>query len=90
MLNNLDQLSNMEEHDKWRAAEAQALSDLVQKRLHYLQNPKDCSKARKLICNLNKVKQILENNSLLRFQFLHMITRAVDMGVKFIMLPIVL
>ena len=46
----------MEEHDKWRASEAHALSNVVQKRLHFLQNPKDCSKARKLICNLNKVK----------------------------------
>nr|CAG4642401.1 EOG090X03KK [Evadne anonyx] len=54
LLNNLDELSNMEEHGKWRAAEARALSDLVQKRLHHLQNPSDCSKARKLVCNLNK------------------------------------
>jgi len=54
LLNNLDELSNMEEHDKWRATESQALSGLVQKRLHHLQNPSDCTKARKLICNLNK------------------------------------
>jgi len=55
LLNNLDELSNMEGRDSWRATEAHALSDLVQKRLHYLQNPSDCSRARKLICNLNKV-----------------------------------
>jgi glycoprotein 6-alpha-L-fucosyltransferase len=45
----------MEGHDSWRAAEARSLSDLVQRRFHYLQNPTDCSKARKLVCNLNKV-----------------------------------
>lgn len=45
----------MEGHDSWRAAEARSLSDLVQKRFHHLQNPKDCSKAKKLVCNLNKV-----------------------------------
>ncbi|CAH1263842.1 FUT8 [Branchiostoma lanceolatum] len=38
----------------WRQQEAHALQDLVQRRLHYLQNPKDCSKAKKLLCNLNK------------------------------------
>lgn len=55
LLNDVEELSNMEGHDAWRAAESRALSDLVQKRLYYLQNPADCSKAKKLICNLNKV-----------------------------------
>nr|CAG4641568.1 EOG090X03KK [Eurycercus lamellatus] len=54
LLNDVQELSGMEGHDSWRAAEARALSDLVQKRFHHLQNPKDCSKARKLVCNLNK------------------------------------
>ncbi|XP_057372772.1 alpha-(1,6)-fucosyltransferase-like [Daphnia carinata] len=54
LLNDLQELSSMEGHDSWRAAESRALSDLVQRRLHYLQNPVDCSKARKLVCNLNK------------------------------------
>nr|CAG4648559.1 EOG090X03KK [Polyphemus pediculus] len=54
LLNDLNDLSNMEGHDRWRATEARALSDLVQRRLHYLQNPSDCSKAKKLLCNLNK------------------------------------
>nr|SVE84164.1 EOG090X03KK [Daphnia pulex] len=54
LLNDIQELSNMENHDAWRSTESRALSDLVQRRLHYLQNPADCSKARKLICNLNK------------------------------------
>nr|CAG4644667.1 EOG090X03KK [Leptodora kindtii] len=54
LLNDLEELANMEGHEAWRAAESRALSDLVQKRLRNLQNPKDCSKARKLLCNLNK------------------------------------
>ncbi|GIY50593.1 alpha-(1,6)-fucosyltransferase [Caerostris extrusa] len=39
---------------EWREKEAKELSDIVQKRLHYLQNPKDCQSAKKLLCNLNK------------------------------------
>nr|CAG4645426.1 EOG090X03KK [Lynceus sp. MCZ IZ 141354] len=50
----LEEMSNQDGLDDWRAAEALALSHLVQKRLHWLQNPKDCSTARKLLCNLNK------------------------------------
>merc|ERR1719322_505655 len=41
-------------HDDWRIAESRALSDLVQRRLTALQNPSDCSAARKLVCKLNK------------------------------------
>lgn len=41
-------------YESSRQSEAKSLSNLVQKRLHYLQNPPDCSKARKLICKLNK------------------------------------
>lgn len=54
ILNDVQDLSSMEGHDSWRTTEARSLSDLVQRRFHYLQNPKDCSKARKLVCNLNK------------------------------------
>ncbi|GFT42609.1 alpha-(1,6)-fucosyltransferase [Trichonephila clavipes] len=39
---------------EWREKEAKELSDIVQKRLYQLQNPKDCSSAKKLLCNLNK------------------------------------
>ena len=38
----------------FRHREAQDLSDLVQKRIYSLQNPKDCQSAKKLLCNLNK------------------------------------
>ncbi|CAK8692474.1 unnamed protein product [Clavelina lepadiformis] len=41
-------------NNEWRSKEAKELQDLVQKRIRYLQNPKDCSKARQLVCNLNK------------------------------------
>ena len=30
------------------------LGELLQRRLHYLQNPSNCSKAKKLVCNLSK------------------------------------
>lgn len=55
MLHVADQLSKVDGYADWREKEAQDLSDLVQKRLHNLQNPPDCASARKLVCNLNKV-----------------------------------
>jgi glycoprotein 6-alpha-L-fucosyltransferase len=55
MLHDLNQLAEVDGYEAWRYKEASALSDLVQRRLHYLQNPEDCSKAQKLICRLNKV-----------------------------------
>ncbi|XP_078089518.1 alpha-(1,6)-fucosyltransferase isoform X2 [Mustelus asterias] len=47
-------LSQTDGADKWREKEAKDLTDLVQQRITYLQNPKDCSKAKKLVCNINK------------------------------------
>ncbi len=55
LLHDLSQLAEVDGYEAWRYKEASALSDLVQRRLHYLQNPEDCNKAQKLICRLNKV-----------------------------------
>ena len=41
-------------YENFRSNEAKALTTIVQNRLHYLQNPPDCSNARKLVCKLNK------------------------------------
>jgi glycoprotein 6-alpha-L-fucosyltransferase len=41
-------------YEGFRYKESQALSDLVQRRFHFLQNPSDCSTARKLVCKINK------------------------------------
>jgi len=54
VLVDLEQLRASDGFDEWREGESKALSALVQARLHYLQNPEDCSSARKLVCNLNK------------------------------------
>nr|DAA64668.1 TPA_inf: alpha1,6 fucosyltransferase [Strigamia maritima] len=54
ILNDLATLSNIDGLGEWREREAKSLSDLIQRRLHYLQNPKDCKNAKKLNCNLNK------------------------------------
>ena len=51
----LDELSNVDGYDAWREKESKELSDLVQKRLYTLQNPKNCTTSRKLLCNLNKL-----------------------------------
>lgn len=40
--------------DAESASEMQQLSDLVQKRIHSIQNPKDCSTARKVACRLDE------------------------------------
>ncbi|XP_012276842.1 alpha-(1,6)-fucosyltransferase [Orussus abietinus] len=50
----MERLAQVDGYNEWREKEAQDLSDLVQRRFKYLQNPSDCSKAKKLICSLNK------------------------------------
>ena len=38
----------------WKEAGAKELSALLGRRIHHLQNPPDCSKAKKLVCSLTK------------------------------------
>ena len=54
ILSDLHELSEVDGFKSWREKEAKDLSDLIQKRLHALQNPEDCASARKLVCKLNK------------------------------------
>lgn len=54
LFTDLSSLQKADRYDEWREKEAAELSDLVQRRLHHLQNPQDCSQARKLVCSLNK------------------------------------
>jgi len=54
VLSDLELMKENDGHDDWRKQESQDLSDLVQARLRYLQNPPNCDSARKLVCNLNK------------------------------------
>ncbi|XP_076365663.1 alpha-(1,6)-fucosyltransferase-like isoform X2 [Tachypleus tridentatus] len=51
---NLKKLQQVDGMETWRQKESQELSDLVQRRLTYLQNPKDCSKTNKLVCDIDK------------------------------------
>ncbi|RZF37669.1 hypothetical protein LSTR_LSTR003080 [Laodelphax striatellus] len=60
LVKDLGRLAEVDGHARWREREAEELSRLVQKRIHQLQNPKDCSKARKLLCSLNKVQDLIE------------------------------
>lgn len=64
-MTDIDTLMEVDGYAAWREKEASDLSDLVQRRLDYLQNPEDCGSARKLVCNLNKVMWVVwltENN----------------------------
>uniref|UniRef100_A0A4W5QND3 GT23 domain-containing protein n=1 Tax=Hucho hucho TaxID=62062 RepID=A0A4W5QND3_9TELE len=54
IMTDLYYLSQADGVGDWRVKEARDLSNLVQNRITYLQNPQDCSKARKLVCNINK------------------------------------
>ena len=54
VLVDLENLRASDGFEDWRLQESKSLSALVQARLHHLQNPQDCSTARKLVCNLNK------------------------------------
>lgn len=55
LLKDIATLGELDGYAGWRLKEAAELSDLVQRRLYYLQNPADCKTAKKLVCNLNKV-----------------------------------
>uniref|UniRef100_A0A8D0H842 Alpha-(1,6)-fucosyltransferase n=1 Tax=Sphenodon punctatus TaxID=8508 RepID=A0A8D0H842_SPHPU len=54
IMTDLYYLSQTDGTGEWREKEAKDLTELVQRRITYLQNPKDCSKAKKLVCNINK------------------------------------
>uniref|UniRef100_A0A1B0GKV9 Alpha-(1,6)-fucosyltransferase n=2 Tax=Lutzomyia longipalpis TaxID=7200 RepID=A0A1B0GKV9_LUTLO len=54
LLMDIDELQEVDGHSMWRKDEFRNLSNLVQHRLQYLQNPKDCANARKIVCRLNK------------------------------------
>lgn len=54
LLSDQQKLPQIDGHAEWRRNEAANVSDLIQRRLKYLQNPPDCKEARKLVCNLNK------------------------------------
>lgn len=51
---NMAKLNSLDGRKEWFLKESKELSALVQKRIHYLQNPKDCSAAKKLVCQINK------------------------------------
>ncbi|CAI9740361.1 Hypothetical predicted protein [Octopus vulgaris] len=54
LISDIDQLRGVDGLDHWREKESQDLADLVQRRLQFLQNPRNCKTAKKLVCNLSK------------------------------------
>ncbi|CAH0387109.1 unnamed protein product [Bemisia tabaci] len=54
LIKDVSGLNHADGYASWRQNEFEELSSLIQRRLDYLQNPSDCSKAKKLVCNLNK------------------------------------
>ena len=54
IIKDLKELKEVDGYKSFRKQEAKELSDLVQARLQSLQNPTDCSKAKRLVCDLNK------------------------------------
>lgn len=51
---NFENMKAMDGQKEWVEKEHKELTDLVQRRLHYLQHPKDCDSAKKLTCQINK------------------------------------
>ncbi|XP_030847938.1 alpha-(1,6)-fucosyltransferase-like [Strongylocentrotus purpuratus] len=41
-------------NSSWKQNELKKLSNLIQQRLHFVQNPPDCSKAKKIVCNFKE------------------------------------
>ena len=54
LMSELDKLEEDPALAAWKKVTASELAGLVQRRFQYLQNPKDCKTARKLICDLSK------------------------------------
>ncbi|XP_066146713.1 alpha-(1,6)-fucosyltransferase [Euwallacea fornicatus] len=54
LLHDISALAEEDGYDEWRKKESYDLSNLIQERFKYLQNPEDCDSARKLVCTLNK------------------------------------
>ncbi|XP_052832335.1 alpha-(1,6)-fucosyltransferase [Octopus bimaculoides] len=54
LISDIEQLRGVDGLDHWREKESQDLADLVQRRLQFLQNPRNCKTAKKLVCNLSK------------------------------------
>ncbi|KAJ8933188.1 hypothetical protein NQ318_022682 [Aromia moschata] len=54
LIYDIEQLAEVDGYATWREREANDLSNLVQERFRFLQNPKNCDSAKKLVCNLNK------------------------------------
>uniref|UniRef100_A0A1B0DPN3 Uncharacterized protein n=1 Tax=Phlebotomus papatasi TaxID=29031 RepID=A0A1B0DPN3_PHLPP len=54
LLSDLEDLRKSDGHEQWREQEFRNLSNVIQQRLHHLQNPRDCANARKMVCRLNK------------------------------------
>lgn len=57
LIYDVEQLAEVDGYSTWREKESNDLSNLVQERFRYLQNPENCNTAKKLLCNLNKVRQ---------------------------------
>ena len=54
-MKDINGLSKEDGFSSWRKSESASLAAELEKRLKLLQNPEDCTTAKKLICNLNKV-----------------------------------
>ena len=53
ILSQLEDLSNYDGYNSWREKESKELTDLVQKRISFIQNPRSCSNAKKLFCSID-------------------------------------
>ncbi|KAF5294264.1 hypothetical protein FQR65_LT10850 [Abscondita terminalis] len=53
LINDVNNLGEVDGYSEWREKEISVLSDIVQKRLSYLQNPVNCKSAKKLLCEIN-------------------------------------
>eukprot|EP00057_Strongylocentrotus_purpuratus_P016333 XP_011670807.1 PREDICTED: alpha-(1,6)-fucosyltransferase-like isoform X1 [Strongylocentrotus purpuratus] len=47
-------LRQVDGHSSWKQDELKKLSNVIQQRLYFLQNPPDCTKAKKILCTFKK------------------------------------
>ncbi|GAB1609116.1 hypothetical protein Ahia01_001197000, partial [Argonauta hians] len=54
LVSSVEDMRGADNLNEWRERESRDLADLVQRRIHYVQNPRNCTAAKKILCKLDK------------------------------------
>lgn len=71
LLNDIVQMRKLDGFEQQRHDEAKQLSDLVQSRLRYIQNPTDCNTSRAISCSVSRVNRRFHNAEKINFNIIY-------------------